>query len=221
MRTQLKVFIAFVYIGLNLTAANGQSGTTFDLAQLFKDNRLTVHNRQVNVETSVSKNSIVLSEEEGEGLVWVNGVSFSTGTIEVDLKGQDVFQHSFLGIAFHCVDDSTFDAVYFRPFQFNTTDPVRKKRAIQYISLPTYTWQKLREQQNGFYENEVEPSPDPNEWFHAKIVIKVKEVLVYTNNAATPCLQVNLLNERKSGKIALYTADRSGGSFANLVIKGD
>jgi len=46
-------------------------------------------------------------------------------------------------------------------------------------------------------------------------------VQVYANNADTPCLTLNLLNERKSGKVALYTADRSGGSFANLAIQND
>ncbi len=221
MRIVFKAFIVIVYTVVNQVAANGQSPTTFDLAQRFRDNQLTVYNRQVNIEINDSKNAIVLSEEEGEGLVWVNGVSFSTGTIEVDLKGQDVFQHSFLGIAFHCADDSTFDAVYFRPFQFNADDPVRKKRSVQYISLPVYTWQKLREQQIGFFENKVEPSPDPNDWFHTKIVIKEKEMIVYVNNAATPCLRVSLLSQRKTGRIALYTADRSGGSFANLVIVND
>jgi hypothetical protein len=221
MRTALRSFIFFICVATGHKEINGQTGTSYDLVQLFKDQKLTVYNRAVSFETDASKKGIALSEEEGEGLVWINGVSFSTGTIEVDLKGQDVFQHSFVGIAFHCADDSTFDAIYFRPFQFNSIDPERKKRGVQYVSLPAYTWQKLREQQNGFYENLVAPAPDPNDWFHVKIIVKEKDVQVYANNAATPCLRINLLNERKSGKIALYTADRSGGSFANLVIQSN
>lgn len=221
MRTPLKILIIIVCIAANRPAANGQAKTAYDLPQFFKDNKLTVYNRHVQLETDVSKHCIALSEEEGEGLVWVNNVSFSTGTIEIDLKGQDVFQHSFLGIAFHAVDDSTFDAIYFRPFQFHTDDPVRLTHGIQYISLPVYTWQKLREKQNGFYENTVTPAPDPDNWFHVKMIVKEKELLVYVDNAAIPCIRVPLLNERKTGKIALYTADRSGGSFANLVIQND
>ena len=221
MQAALKTFIVIVCIAANCTRVNGQTRTSCDLPKLFKDNKLTVYNRQVSSETVASKNGIALSEEEGEGLVWVNEVSFSTGTIEIDLKGQDVFQHSFLGIAFHGVDDSTFDAIYFRPFQFRTDDLVRKTRGVQYISLPVYTWQKLREGHNGIYEKIVDPAPDPNGWFHAKIIVKEKEVLVYVDNAETPCLRVTLLSQRKTGMIALYTADRSGGSFANLVIQSD
>lgn len=153
--------------------------------------------------------------------MWINGVSFSTGTIEIDLKGKDVYQHSFVGIAFHGANGSTFDAVYFRPFQFLTTDSVRKTRGVQYISLPENTWQVLREKQNGIYEKSVLPAPDPNDWFHAAITVTKNEVLVYVNNAATPVLRVSLLSKRKTGWIALYTADRSGGSFANLSIKKD
>jgi hypothetical protein len=163
----------------------------------------------------------VLSEEYGEGLVWINGVSFSTGTIEIDLKGQDVYQHSFVGIAFRGVDDSTFDAVYFRPFQFLTSDSVRKTRGVQYVSLPEYTWQKLRAERSGVFEQAVTPAPDPNDWFHARIVIHENEVLVYVNHAARPSLHVPLLSDRKKGMIGLYTADRSGGSFGNLTIESE
>jgi hypothetical protein len=221
MRNSLKIFSITVCILACRAAAMGQGGTSFDLAQLFKTKKLTVYNRDIELVTDASKNGLVLSEDEGEGLVWIDGVSFSTGTIEIDLKGQDVFQHSFVGIAFHGMDDSTFEAIYFRPFQFRTLDPLRKSHGIQYISLPVYTWQKLREEQNGIYEKPVDSRTDPDNWFHATIVVKEKEVLVYVNNAANPTLRAPLLSEIKTGRVALYTADRSGGSYANLVIKSD
>lgn len=217
----MKTFIVIVCLLTVCPPVHGKDKTDFDLAELYKNKKVTVFNRQVSLDTDASKNCIALSEETGEGLVWINDVSFSTGTIEIDLKGKDVYQHSFVGIAFHGLNDSTFDAVYFRPFQFLTTDSVRKTRGVQYISLPEYTWQILREKQNGVYEKAVLPAPDPNDWFHAKIAVTKNEVLVYVNNAATPVLRVPLLSKRKTGWIALYTADRSGGSFANLSIKGD
>jgi hypothetical protein len=221
MGTGFRTFIIIVCIAVGNTIANGQAANKFDLAQLYKDNKLTVYNRDISVEKGDGKNSLALSQEFGEGLVWINGVSFSTGTIEIDLKGQDVFQHSFVGIAFHAQDDSTFEAIYFRPFQFHSPDPVKQARAVQYISLPVYTWQKLREEKAGVYENTVNPVPDPNNWFHVKMVVKEKEVLVYVNDATTPSLQVPLLGKRNNGRIALYTADQSGGTFANLVIQNN
>lgn len=221
MRANLTAWITIACIITVSTTVLAQSPEKFDLVQLYKDNKLTVYNRDVTAETNGPKKSLELSLDIGEGLVWINGVSFSTGNIEVDLKGQDIFQHSFLGIAFHAQDDSTFEAIYFRPFQFHTTDPVRKSHGVQYISLPVYTWQKLRGEYNGMYEKEVNPAPDPDDWFHARIVVTEKEVLVYVNDATTPCLQAPLIGGRKSGKVALYTADQSGGTFANLSLQNN
>jgi hypothetical protein len=201
------------------SVAYGKEIVRFDLRDLLRKDGLTVFNRHVEPVSDPSKNGLVLSEEYGEGLVWINGVSFSTGTIEVDLKGQNIYQRSFLGIAFRGADDSAFDAIYFRPFHFLSTDSVRRSRCVQYISLPQYTWQRLREEHNGIYEHVVDPAPDPDDWFHVRIVVRKDEALVYVNNAESPGLRVHLLSDRKRGMIGLYTADRSGGSFGNLSIE--
>jgi len=63
------------------------------------------------------------------------------------------------------VDNETYDGIYFAPFNFQSTDPVRKIHAVQYISHPDHTWDILREKQNGKYEKEVIPSPKGNDWF--------------------------------------------------------
>ena len=220
MRNSLKIVALSVFVTGLWSNASGQT-TAFDLEKMYKDKKLPVFNRDVSTEKDAGKNCIVLNETFGEGLAWVNDLSFSTGTIEIDLKGQDVFQHSFLGIAFHGINDNEFEAIYFRPFNFRTDDPERLSHAVQYIALPTYIWQKLREEQNGVYEKGIDPAPEPNSWFHAKIVVKETEVLVYVDNATAPCLKVSLLGKQKNGKIALYTADRSGGTFANLSVKPD
>ena len=53
---------------------------------------------------------------------------------------------------------TTYDAIYFRPFNFRTSDPARRLRAVQYISHPTYTWNKLRAERPGVYEKPVNPA---------------------------------------------------------------
>jgi len=78
--------------------------------------------------------------EKGEGLAWLKGVPFSTGTIEVDLKAQDVFNKSWLGIAFHVANDSVYECVCFAPFHFITKDSVVSIQAVQYISYSVVTW---------------------------------------------------------------------------------
>src|SRR5207344_3639904 len=43
------------------------------------------------------------------GLAYPIDLKFSTGTIDVDLKGQNVRGRSFLGIAFNVVDERNFE----------------------------------------------------------------------------------------------------------------
>src|SRR5689334_17709650 len=123
-----------------------QNGSSFapDLADLVKNRKISVFNRTVSPSNDPqNKNGIHLDEKEGNGVAWLNGISFSNGTIEFDAKGRNVMQQSFLGFAFHGSNDSTMDVVYFRPFNFQSNDPERKNHSAQYISLPVYDWQKL------------------------------------------------------------------------------
>jgi hypothetical protein len=201
------------------SAAPDKERLRVDLQDLFHSGGLTIVNRQVTVSSDSSRPGIVLSEEYGEGVVWINGVTFTSGTIDIELKGQDIYQHSFIGIAFRGTNDSTFDAVYFRPFHFLSDDPVRKGRCVQYISLPAFPWRRLRDEHPGMYEGSVSPAPDPNDWFHAKIVVRGDSVAVFVNGADTPSLRVQTVGDRKGGMIGLYTADRSGGAFRALEIE--
>nr|MBP9212560.1 hypothetical protein [Bacteroidota bacterium] len=73
----------------------------YDLPDLLKKNALTIVHRHADAQSDSGREYLSLNEAVDEGLVWIDGVSFSTGTIEVELKGQDVFQRSFVGIAFH------------------------------------------------------------------------------------------------------------------------
>ena len=59
---------------------------------------------------------------------------------------------------------------------------------MQYVSHPANTWQKLRAERPGQFESAIEPPPDPNGWFHARIVLANGKVEVYVNGAAKPSL---------------------------------
>jgi hypothetical protein len=111
-----------------------------------------------------------------------------------------------------------FDAVYLRPFQFRAQDEVLRNRGIQYISLPDFTWRKLRERFPGKYESAVEPAPDPNAWVKVRIVIKDSTVSTYINGATQPSLVVEKVNHMHTGSIGFYVGDTSGGDFANISI---
>jgi hypothetical protein len=178
----------------------------------------TVFNRTITGNSENGKSFIRFSEGKAEGLAWANGKTFSEGTIEFDTRGRDKFQGSFIGVAFHAQNDSTYEAIYFRPFNFQATDPVRHIHAVQYIFHPKYTWKMLRETRNGEFEKEIIPADlQPNDWFHAKVEVRNGRIKVFVNDSEKPCLDVPTLNPTgKSGKIGFWVGDGSNGDFANL-----
>ncbi|GAB3494736.1 hypothetical protein GCM10027341_11240 [Spirosoma knui] len=152
-----------------------------------------------------------------KGIVWLKGVNFRQGTIEVDLRGKDVFLQSFLGIAFHGVDTLTYDVVYFRPFNFRHSDTLRRNWSLQYMSMPDYSWPQLRKVSPLKYEHAVHPVPQADDWFHCTLKITDTTVSVFVNHDPTPSLTVQLLNKRSEGLIGLW-ADGLSGDFSALTI---
>lgn len=189
-----------------------------DLAELAEGKGLRVFNRTVSSVDDGAKKGVRLSENPGDGIAYLQGIEFTDGTIELDVKGKDVQQQSFVGVAFHGVDGTTYDAIYFRPFNFRAEDPARRIRAVQYISHPTHTWQKLRAEQPGKYEQAVNPVPDPNAWFHACVVVASPKVSVFVGDAKEPSLVVDQLSDRKKGLVGPWVGNNSGGEFANFKI---
>jgi hypothetical protein len=189
-----------------------------DLAELAARNGLKVFNRSASKLDDAGKKGVRLSENPGDGVAYVPGTEFTNGTIELDVRGKDVLQQSFVGVAFHGVDGTTYDAVYFRPFNFKADDPARRSHAVQYIARPTYDWQKLRTEQPGKYEKAVNPVPDPNAWFHARVVVASPKVSVFVGDSKEPSLVVDQLSDRRKGLVGLWVGNNSAGDFANLRI---
>ncbi len=178
----------------------------------------TVFNRSVDTVNEDGRKAVRFNEKEGDGYMILKGIDFSNGVIEFDVKGKNVVQQSFVGFAFHARDEKTYEAIYFRPFNFANPDTARRGRAVQYIAMPDYPWEKLRESFPGKYENKVNPVPDPNGWFHVKITIEGKKVAAFVNDAQKLSLEVEKLTNTAAGGIALWVGNNSGGSFANLTI---
>jgi hypothetical protein len=177
-----------------------------------------VHNRQVSPLSEGSRTGLQFDERQGDGLAWWPDVTLADGVIEFDVRGKDVLQQSFVGVAFHGVDEKTFEGVYFRPFNFKSADAARRAHGVQYISHPTFPWDKLRAERPNQFEREVSPPPDPNGWFHARVVIKHPDVQVFVNDAQAPALAVKQLSDRTTGWVGLWVGNGSGGSFANLKV---
>jgi hypothetical protein len=189
-----------------------------NLGDLVDEKRLKLFNRDVIRLVDGARHGVRLSEASGETVAFLPGIDFATGTIEFDVRGKDLAQRSFVGVAFHGVDAASYDAIYFRPFNFRATDPASRSHAVQYHSLPDFTWQKLRTDQPGKYEQAVHPVPDPNAWFRARVVVANLKTSVFVNDAKDPCLVVSPLNDRKKGLVGLWVGNNSGGDFANFII---
>ncbi len=206
----MKTCLLITLLGLIVHCGFSQST---DLQKLLKENKYITAYGKIFPLTDSEKRGVSMT-----GIAWIRDKTFSKGIIEVDLRGKDVFQESFLGIAFHGVDSITYDLIYFRPFNFRAEDPVRKIHAVQYVSQPEWTWKRLRDERNGMYEKAVDPPPVATDWFHARIEVGETEIKVFVNHATTPSLVVEKLNSRKEGMIGLWN-DGQKGDFANLVIR--
>lgn len=219
MKRLLAAFAAAVAIVcLAQTAVSKEKVTAPDLSLLADGKGWHVLGRKASILEDGAKKVLKFDRKKGLGIAWMDDFDFTDGVIEVDIKGEDKPQQCFVGIAFRVVDGKTHDAVYFRPFNFKSDDPVRNSHAVQYVSHPQYPWEKLRKERTGMYEKGVNPVPNPNGWVHMRVVVDKRKVSVFVDDAKEPSLVVTELSDRKGGKVGLWVGNDTAGEFANLKI---
>jgi hypothetical protein len=181
--------------------------------------RFKTFNRTISIVNEEGSTVVKLNEAEGPGIAWIKGEQFTDGNIEFDVKGKDLLQQSFVGLAFHGLNDTTYEAVYFRPFNFKTTDPKRKLHAVQYIANPQFDWPKLRTDFPNQYEKPVMPIPDPNKWFHVRLEIKGRKISVFVNGNTLPALAIDRLVDSGGQMIGYWVGNGSAGNWKNLTLQ--
>jgi hypothetical protein len=164
------------------------------------------------------RNVLRFSEAPGGAFAWTAAIQFMDGEIEFDTHGRDVYLKSFVGVVYHVMNDSTFDLVYLRPFNFRATDSVRRAHAVQFTSYPTHSWERLRVEHPGMFEATLVPAPDPDSWVHVRVSVRGDRLQVYVNRASMPALVVRSPAGLKAGGIGLWVGDMSAGDFANLTV---
>ncbi len=183
--------------------------------------KLDIFNREAAIIMHEENNvqGVIFDAKKNDGLAIFKNIEFENGILEFDVKGKNVPGKSFVGIAFHIQDEETYNAIYFRPFNFKNPDKERSGHSVQYICHPDFPWHVLRKEFPEQFENPVNPVPNPEDYFHAKVVVEWPMVSVYVNNAKDPSLNVKMKSEFKNGKVGFWVGNGSDGDFKNLVVK--
>jgi hypothetical protein len=160
-----------------------------------------------------------LSAAKDDGIAWLVGQDFTEGRISIEVRGVDVMQRSFVGVAFHGGGRYLFDVVYTRPFNFHATDARRRAYSLQYMSLPDNDWEVLRKKFPGKYESALTSPPAAESWVRLTLEIKASRLSVFVDDGNAPALIVDLLNDRLKGRVGLWVGNNSEGWFRNLTIQ--
>ncbi|MDQ1150997.1 hypothetical protein QE382_002981 [Sphingobacterium zeae] len=155
-------------------------------------------------------------------------IDFHNGVIEVSIAGQPMDQagqaaRGFVGVAFRTSTDiSKTEIFYLRPTNGRAEEQLRRNHATQYISIPGYPWEKLREETPGKYEAYADM--EPGEWIKVKIEVNDEKAKLYLNESSQPTLIVNDLKQGKDlrGSIGLWVGPGTLGHFKDLkLVKAD
>lgn len=210
MNTKIQLIPLIVLLLIILSCSNKIINLT--------ENNLQIINRAI---SSIDKatNAVMINDKIGDGMAILEGVNFEAGTIELELKGEDIRGKSFVGVAFNIQNDSTYEAVYFRPFNFQAKQKISREHSVQYISHPKQSWRFLRTNFEGQYEAEYPRRPAPDAWFGVSLKINGEIVEVYDKASNSLLLAVKRLEQQQSNRIALWMGYNSKGGFRNLKIK--
>ena len=170
--------------------------------------------------------------------IYLKGVDFDDGIIEVDIKSQRTFaeeqdQRGFVGLVFN-IDAalSGWEAVHFRPH--NAVEAGQEDKAVQYSRLPMENWFFLRGGTAAIVNGELVDTTDyervdigkaskyegtakgiaPGQWFTARFVIAGDKVAVFVRpegaGGFTRALTVASFNQPSAtGLFGFYSEPRN------------
>ena len=184
----------------------------------FEDENITTVNREIVNKADLKSSILSLNAQSGDGIAILKNVTFESGTVSIEFQGEDVAGKSFVGFAFNIENDSTYEAVYFRPFNFESPKKINREHSIQYIYHPEFSWRKLRTEREGVFEAEFINPPNPNDWFSIELTISPTTVTVTDKSSEKVLMKVERVSKPISKSIGLWAGHNSKGSYRNLKI---
>jgi hypothetical protein len=162
-----------------------------------------------------------------ENFVFIEGVDFHNGVIEVDVAGlprsdAGAGSRGFIGLIFRMApENATHERFYLRPTNGRADDQERRNHASQYVSFPDFGWNKLRTETPSKYEAYVDLVP--GEWTKVKVEVEGEKARLYVHGNEQPTLIVNdlKLGADAHGAVALWINASTEGYFSNLRISAE
>lgn len=211
----LSLVLPALLAGCASGARRAPAGAAADVHALAAAGRLTPVGRAAAPLDDPACRGVRLDERTGdEGLAWLGTVASPSAELVVRVRGQDVVQRSFVGVAFAGADDGGYEAVYLRPFNFRAADAARRARAVQYVAHPAYPWDRLRRERPGAFEAPAPGAPDPGAWHELRVRVGPDSVHAALDGA--PALAVARLRPRAGGRVGLFVGAGSGGDFCRF-----
>jgi hypothetical protein len=154
-------------------------------------------------------------------LVVLDTPAFGDGVIEAWISGApsataSATARGFVGVAFRVRDEDRLEAIYLRPTNGRADDQLRRNHAVQYISHPDHTWERLRAEAPAKYETYVDLVP--GRWTHARIVVKGSRAQLHVDGAEQPTLIVGDLKHgaNAKGAVALWIGPGTLAHFSGV-----
>ena len=88
-----RIYLLFISGLCTVLTIQGQN-KKYDLFGLAQSGGLQVQNRTITPLQEAAIQGVRFSAKEGDGIAWLNGINFSDGIIEADIRGKDVLQQS-------------------------------------------------------------------------------------------------------------------------------
>jgi hypothetical protein len=158
------------------------------------------------------------------GIALLKGVSFTNGSIELDVAGKRgpaavPDDRGFIGVAFRVRPDAaTYECLYIRPDNGRADDQVRRNHSTQYVSHPAYTFARLRQEAPERYESYADI--EYGAWTRIRVDVTGTSARLFVQDAPQPALVVNDLKlGTDGGGVALWIGAGTEGYFSHLTVR--
>jgi hypothetical protein len=162
---------------------------------------------------------------EGGRFIILPGGDFGDGVVELKVSGAPAATansgaRGFVGVMVRATADaSAGELFYVRPTNGRAEDQERRNHAVQYVSPPDWTWQRMRRETPSRYESYADM--EPGRWIPLRLEVAGDKARLYVGGATQPTLIVNDLKRGPAarGPIALWIGPGTIGHFADLSVE--